>query len=618
VHFLTVHLPLFDHAEQIRDLLFGIGQQGERQTELVLKLFLRGSRVRRNAEQHDACLLDLFVGITKAARFLGASRRIGLGIEIKHHGLAAKIFQGNLFAVLVRRTEVRGFIINLHMEFSPRRSLLHRKLYRNRMLAVTLAASAWLAGSWLVAQVSIPQFGHKPASTKGPRSLGLIQLSPDGKKGRIIPIAIMVDGKFYDAGSYKAAPVPMALDFGIVYEGFRSGVSQGVLTITQPGQLNHVWIAEGTWIPAGSKALERHKKYSTPVIADEDKNGPPVLHRRAERTDSDSKDNDKDKDKDKDKDQQKPAPAPASPATAPPASAPSSADSAKAPTPPETAKASAPASSSTASDEPVEGPNQDPNRPRLRRGMPDSSVRRDTYPTFDALAVATPGAAAAGTKRPDAKAAKDSAAASPPITLIFIPAISDAGGPDPRPYTYDVKPAEEAIYRNKMLDLAAAQIRGQASAATKDAAATPKRSSMTKSAAKSGGKLPTPVFDDVSLRIFDLSNSNEPVLVLSAKTHPVVGSAGVPASATGNVEEPKEITLIARTNLEGELRKLFFSQTDSRHLDATPRMELIDAVDADGDGRGELLFRRTFDDGSAYAIYRVTADRLWPLFEPTP
>ncbi|HLM82348.1 MAG TPA: hypothetical protein VK302_17215, partial [Terriglobales bacterium] len=95
------------------------------------------------------------------------------------------------------------------------------------MLAVTLAALAWLAGSWLVAQVSIPQYGHKAASTKGPRALGLIQLSPKGNKGRIIPIAIMMDGKFYDAGSYKAAPVPMALDFGIVYEGFRSGVSQG-------------------------------------------------------------------------------------------------------------------------------------------------------------------------------------------------------------------------------------------------------------------------------------------------------------------------------------------------------------------------------------------------------
>jgi len=192
--------------------------------------------------------------------------------------------------------------------------------------------------------------------------------------------------------------------------------------------------------------------------------------------------------------------------------------------------------------------------------------------------------------------------------IVIIPAISDAGGPDPRPYTYDVKPAEEATYRSRMLDLASAQLRAQASAAAQEAAPTPKKSF----SGKSTGKLSQPAYDDVSLRIFDLSNSNEPVLVLSAKTRPPA------AGATGSIEEPKEITLIARTNLENELQKLFFSQTDSQHLDVAPRMELIDAVDADGDGRGELLFRRTFDGGSAYAIYRVTADGLWPLFEGTP
>jgi hypothetical protein len=176
-----------------------------------------------------------------------------------------------------------------------------------------------------------------------------------------------------------------------------------------------------------------------------------------------------------------------------------------------------------------------------------------------------------------------------------------------------LKPAEEAIYRNKMLDLATAQLAAQANASAKETVAPGgKKGSTSKSAGKSAGKLAKPVFDDVRLRIFDLSNSNEPVLVLSA-------NAQLPAAeASGNAEEPKEITLIARTNLEGELRKLFFSKTDSRHLDMTPRMELIDAVDADGDGRGELLFRRTFDEGSAYAIYRVTADGLWPLFEGTP
>jgi hypothetical protein len=475
------------------------------------------------------------------------------------------------------------------MKFSPRRSLLSRKLYRNRLFAVTLIpsmiASILLAGALvaqLAAQGPVTQYGRKPKADKGPRALGLIQLSPKGNKGRIIPVAIMMDGKFYDAGSYKATPVPMALDFDIVYEGFRTGVSQGVFTITQPGQLNHAWIAEGTWLPAGAKAPEKSKKYSEPVI--EDKDAPPVLHRRSEKTADGGTDR-----KDKDKDQQK--------SSAPPATKPPAPETAKAPVPPETAKTSA-------SDEPIE----DPSRPRLRRGKPNSNARREPFTTFDALTDTAPGTSSTGAGKANAKAAK-SPDALPQI--VTIPAISDAGGPDPRPYTYDAKPAEEAIYRNKMLALAAAQLRAEAGPAEKETAPTHRKSSSRKSAGKSSA-LSVPDFDDVSLRIFDLSNSNEPVLVLSAKTRPPA------AGATGSMEEPKEITLIARTNLEGEVQKLFFAQTDSRHLDVAPRMELIDAVDADGDGRGELLFRRTFDGGSAYAIYRVTADGLWPLFEGTP
>ncbi len=170
-----------------------------------------------------------------------------------------------------------------------------------------------------------------------------------------------------------------------------------------------------------------------------------------------------------------------------------------------------------------------------------------------------------------------------------------------------MKPAEEAGYRDKMVELAVtqlgAQLRPQPAAGTKTPTPTRK---------KLRAKSAAPVLDYVTLHVFDLSSSNEPVLVLSAKTHP----AG--PAANGNSEVPEEITLIARTNLEGELKKLFFSQTDATHLDVTPRLELIDAVDADGDGRGELLFRRIFDNGSVYAIYRVTPDGLWPLFEVTP
>ena len=248
----------------------------------------------------------------------------------------------------------------------------------------------------LEAQILTPRYRRKQASSKGPRAVGLIGLLPKGDKGRLIPIAIMVDGKFYDAGSYKAAPVPMALDFGIVYEGFRSGVSQGVFTITQPGQLNHSWIAEGKWLPAGAIDPNKPKKYTPPVIEDPD--GPPVLHRRSETADADSKDKNKDKaDKDKDKDkssgnQQKPATAPAPPATATP----------------EPAKASPPANSSAP---PPDEPYDDPNRPRLRRGKPDTTARQEPFATFDPLMEAMPGAGT-GTGKSDEKTTKDSAAAS--------------------------------------------------------------------------------------------------------------------------------------------------------------------------------------------------------------
>lgn len=478
------------------------------------------------------------------------------------------------------------------------------------IVILALAASLVFVGlgpgaKALHAQGLTQQFGRKQVD-KGPRALGLVQISATGK-ARIIPITIMIDGKFFDAGSYHATPVPMALDFGIVYEAFHSGVAQGIFTITQPGQLNHNWIAEGTWLPAGAKAPETTKKYAAPVIDEDKSDDRPVLHRRKDASD---------------KDEEKPGTPPATsssttgtspaggtpPATTPPASAPPtstpSAGTASS-TPPastpsvskdatkDAAKAAADDSSRKSS---ADVPINDPNRPILRRGKPDPNAHHEPFVNFDDPVEV-------------AKATKDAAADDPSFQTVT--AISDAGGPDARPYTYDVKPAEEAIYRNKMLALAATQLRPK----TQQAASLHSPSIAATKGAGSSGKKPSaakasmPLFEDLRLRIFDLSSSNEPILVLSAKTHPS------PTSGNGSVLEPQEITLIARTNLEGELQKLFFAQTDSRHLDVRPRMELIDAVDADGDGRGELLFRQISDGGGAYAIYRVTADGLWPLFE---
>src|SRR5437868_2142571 len=131
------------------------------------------------------------------------------------------------------------------------------------------------------------QYAKRTAS-KGPRALGLLELAANGK-AHLIPIAIMSEGKFYDAGAYKAAPVPMALEPQNVYEALRSGVSQGLFTITGVRQLKTNWIAEGTWLPAGSAPPKTaHSADEKPIMGEEA--GPPVLRRApAERASTESK-----------------------------------------------------------------------------------------------------------------------------------------------------------------------------------------------------------------------------------------------------------------------------------------------------------------------------------------
>jgi hypothetical protein len=408
---------------------------------------------------------------------------------------------------------------------------------------------------------------RRPKSSKGPRAVGLLQLAPNGK-AYLIPVVIMYDGEFYDASAYKAAPVPMALERGIVYEGERTGVSQGLFTITGVLQgPNNTWKAEGTWLPEGAKAANApHKAETTPRDLNPEE-GPPVLRHggpeKAKPSDSE------------------PPPAPPAPTPAP----------SPAPDPPQAAPAPAPP--------PAE---PDRNQPVLRRGKPAPTPPE--LPNPPVKAAAKPAAAAN-----NAAAAKP---ASPPVQLI--PAISDAAGPDPRPYSYATKPAEEEQLRKKVLVMAGDDVRARAQqlASASVGASTPVPASKPTRRASAQTKPPQPEFDDVQLRIFDLSSSNEPVLVLMAK-------AQMPQKSGGGAPDVQYLlTLVARQDIYGELHKAFSNITDTQHLDVIPQMDLIDAVDADGDGRGELLFRRTSDAGTAYSVYRVIGNQLWPLFEGAP
>ncbi len=461
------------------------------------------------------------------------------------------------------------------------------KLYRTARRAVILAGLALALAHLASAQSAARQ---KP---KGPRALGLVQLAPNGK-AHLIPITILYDGEFYDASAYKASPVPMALESGTVYEGVRTGVSQGLFTVISALQGNNTWIGDGTWqsnaaIAAGKEAAAKRREVMSKP-APEPAEGPPVLRRASAKPKPAE-----------DASSAAPAAAPAPSSPTPPASAPAasttpspaSEDDADRPVLKRPAPASAPAATTPT---PAVSEESDPDRPVLKRGAPPAEeLKKRSAPVV-----------------PSTTAAKDSnkpgahAPASPgPIQLI--PAISDAAGPDPRPYAYSLKPDEEQKLRMKILALAADEVRAWAAQPESVGAQPARRPSRPGSKARP----PQPAFEDVQLHAFDLSNSNEPILVLTAK-------ARMPGRPNVASDLEYMITLVARDDMYGDLHKAFASVTDSAHFDVLSRLELIDAVDADGDGRGELLFRQVSDAGSAFVLYRVIGDRLWPLFQGTP
>jgi len=178
-----------------------------------------------------------------------------------------------------------------------------------------------------------------------------------------------------------------------------------------------------------------------------------------------------------------------------------------------------------------------------------------------------------------------------------------------------MKPEEEQQFRKRMLAMAADEVRARAGQlGSPSTTGQPVHPSSQRSKA-AAAKLVQPTFEDVQLHVFDLADINEPELVLTANARMPQNSRG---KQTASPDSQYMITLVAREDVNGELHKSLANVTDTQHMDAIPRLELIDAVDVDGDGRAELLFREVSQAGSAFVVYRVIGDRLYPLFQGTP
>src|SRR5689334_7703291 len=327
---------------------------------------------------------------------------------------------------------------------------------------------------------------------------------------RVVPVTILDEGTFHDAGIYKATPQPMALDKGIVYEGQASGIPVGYATILSSTN-NKGWTALGKWQLAEAKKAPTPR----PVATGDDR---PLLHRG---------------------------------------------DAAPAPTP-----------SSTSSDNTSAGAPDDADRPILRRRTPEKPEPQATpqpspTPAEGAVPAAKPRVFTPGTK-----------------TYV---AVSDNESTDTRSFEFKWKSGEEQGMETKMRKLALAQL------------------------PRENAQLNANSLKNVVMRSFDLDLSNDAVIVLSAEipgSYLAPGGKGAPGKFIS-----RYVTVIARVDFEGVPQKLASCVTDSSRLDVAPRLELIDAVDVDGDGPAELLFREYSFDEKSFIVYGVGRSTVTKVFE---
>jgi hypothetical protein len=374
---------------------------------------------------------------------------------------------------------------------------------------------------------------------------------------RVFPVAILDEGTIHDASIYKAAPEPMALDKGIVYEAQKDGIPAGYATILSSNN-NKGWTALGKWqVAEPPKAAQA----AAPVSA---VNGRPVFHR----SDSDSSSTTSSSSDDRPVLRRPDASPSPTPSSTPASTSPSQ--------PTDSAASSAPTNDSASAPD-------DADRPVLRRRSPGKQQTTQQPPSQPETPQPHP-----SPTPPTGVVPRTKLPVIPSGTRTYV-AVSDNEPTDARSYEFKWKPGEEAPMEAKMRKLALAQL------------------------PRENAQLTPNSLQNVVMRSFDLDLSNDAVIVFTAE---VPGSYLAPGEkSTPGKFVSRYVTVIARVDFEGEPQKLASSVTDSSRLDVAPRLELIGPVDVDGDGLAELLFREYSFDDKSFIIYGVGRSTVTKVFE---
>ena len=435
-------------------------------------------------------------------------------------------------------------------------------------VSIKRTSTALLMG--LIASSALAQYPgqieKKSKDTPTLRAVAVLEWTGDigkPKKSRLVPITIYDGQALHDASIYLARPHPFALAAEVEYELQRNGAPIGLFDIKNAAQEMGMWVGYGSWkAKPSAKPAAPKPVVDTGFDADDDK---PVLHRK--HADAGGK---------PDPSASAPAADPDRPTLHKPAGDEASSKSDAAPDPDRPTihreKAADPVLHKHDSSETNDGEHAsftDPDRPRLMRGKQSGANGLDVLPSLLGLP-------------PDMEQAV---------------AVSDS---KTRPeHTWDYKwanPEDEDKMKTALEDMARTAL------GVKPPPPQPatRRASARRTSKPAPAPDPTPLVDE-SFRVFELAYGSGATMVFSAHTD-------------GPKNTGKFVTLIAQPDLYGNPLVLLKNVTDASHLDETPQMRLVDAVDALADNRGELLFELRGAGQRQFALYRIlrgTAEKIF-------
>lgn len=406
------------------------------------------------------------------------------------------------------------------------------------------------------------------------RSIAVLEWSGDRQRPsatRLVPVSLFDGERLQDAGLYLARPVPLALDSGTEYEVESAGVPQGWFDLDGARQIGQDWFGFGKWKPYVPPAPKKPKPSHNQVTVVQNKpadDRPHFKHR------------------------EETAGGGAASTTAAPDAKGSDAGSAQ----------------PQASSEPV-----DPNRPRLRRRAEEKAAAAEAA----ANAPETP-SSAPDADRPRLVHGKPADLEDQPLPLELTPAalgqtiaVSDADRVGHQSFAYDWISPTDAADAQQQMEGHAARLLG-ISGAEKTTASKPRAAATQRSAAAGHPRRRATATPAAKPAANPLAEERFHAFALTYGGGATLVLTGQEASST------RSIALIGMEDIYGKVQVLWSSITDDTHLDITPRMTLVDAVDPRGDGRADLLFEQRNATDRRFVLYAVGATSAEQVFATDP